>query len=193
MEYLPLAKLYLAQGQLDDALALLEPLLQRVEEAGWMWFGIECLTLQAVAYQQRGEINRALAALERALTLAGPEGFVRVFLDAGPAMGELLHRAAARGATAEYARTLLDALLGAEEPGPPPEATGPPSSLVEPLSQRELEVLQLIAAGLSNREIAEELVVAVSTVKTHIRNVYGKLGVSSRTQALVRARALRLI
>ncbi len=192
LEYLPLARLYLAQGQLDDALALLEPLLQRVEEAGWMWFGIECLTLQAVAYQQRSETSRALVALERALTLARAEGFVRVFLDGGPAMGELLHRAATRGAAVEYARKLLDAFLADEEPGSPLLA-GPTTSLVEPLSLREFEVLQLIAAGLSNREIAEELVVAVSTVKTHIRNIYGKLDVSSRTQALVKARALRLI
>jgi LuxR family maltose regulon positive regulatory protein len=193
MEYIPLARLYLAQGQLDDALALLEPLLPKVEEAGWMWFGLEILTLQAVAYQQRGDTNKALAALERALTLAKPEGFVRVFLDAGPSMAELLPKIAAQGIAVEYVGKLLDAFIAGQEQDFTKFSSPPPSTLVEPLSQRELEVLQLIAAGLSNREIAEELIVAVSTVKTHIRNIYGKLDVSSRTQALVKARVLKLI
>jgi len=193
LEYIPLARLYIAQGQLDDALALLEPLLQKVETAGWMWFGIEILTLQAVAYQHRGDTTQALAALERALTLAKPEGLVRIFLDSGPPMRELLQQAAARGVAVDHVGKLLAAFFAGEEESLPESSFTLATALAEPLSQRELEVLRLIAAGLSNREIAEELVVAISTVKTHIRNIYGKLDVSSRTQALVKARELKLI
>jgi LuxR family maltose regulon positive regulatory protein len=127
------------------------------------------------------------------LTLAKPEGVVRVFLDSGPQMGELLQQAAARGIAVEYVNKLLAAFFAEEEQSRPASWSIPTSTLAEPLSERELEVLRLIAAGLSNREIAEELVVAVSTVKTHIRNIYGKLDVSSRTQALVKARELKLI
>jgi LuxR family maltose regulon positive regulatory protein len=158
-----------------------------------MWFGIEILTLQAVAYQQRGDTTRALTVLEQALTLAKPEGIVRIFLDSGPPMGELLQQAAARGIAVEFIDKLLVAFFAEQEQNRPDPWPIPVSALAEPLSARELEVLQLIAAGLSNREIAEELIVAVSTVKTHIRNIYGKLDVSSRTQALVKARELKLI
>jgi LuxR family maltose regulon positive regulatory protein len=191
-EYIPLARLHLAQGQLDDALALLDPLLQKVEGAGWMWLGIEVLTLQAVAYQHRGDTTQALAALERALSLAKSEGLVRLFLDSGPPMGELLQQAAARGIAVDYAGKLLAFFAGKEQSLPESSST-PASMLAEPLSQREFEVLELIAAGLSNREIAEQLVVAISTVKTHLNNIYGKLNVSSRTQAVARARVLKLI
>ena len=172
---------------------MLGPLLQNVEGAGWMWFGIEILTLQAIAYQQRGDTSRALVALEQALSLAKPEGFVRIFLDSGPPMGELLQQAAARGMAVEYVDKLLAAFFAGEEQKSPEFLPTPTFTLVEPLSTRELEVLQLIAAGLSNGEIAEQLIVAVSTVKTHVRNIYGKLHVSSRTQALVKARELKLI
>jgi LuxR family maltose regulon positive regulatory protein len=164
-----------------------------VEEAGWVWLGIEILTLQAVTYHRRGDTTKALAVLERALTLAKPEGFVRLFLDCGPPMGELLQQAAARGIVPDYVDKLLAAFFTGAEPGPPEFSTNLTTALAEPLSQRELEVLRLIAAGLSNREIAEELVVAISTVKTHVRNIYGKLDVSSRTQSLVKARELKLI
>jgi LuxR family maltose regulon positive regulatory protein len=193
LEYIPLARIYIAQREFDKALAVLKPLLPMVEKAGWMWFGLEIMTLQAIAYQHQGDTTQALAVLERALTLAEPDGFVRIFIDNGPPLGELLQQAAARGIAVDYVGKLLAAFFAGEEQGPPESSATPASTLAEPLSERELEVLQLIAAGLSNREIAEQLVVAISTVKTHLNNIYGKLNVSSRTQAIARARALKLI
>ncbi len=136
-----------------------------------------------------------MAALERALTMAEPEGHVRTFVDEGEAMAALLRRAASRGVAPAYVSKLLDA-LDAEAPmrqGP----TGPPSPvaqpLEEPLSERELEVLRLVAAGLSNRDIAQELVLATGTVRKHINNIFGKLNVRSRTQAAAQARELGLL
>lgn len=129
-----------------------------------------------------------MAALERALSLAEPGGYVRVFADEGAPLAGLLRQAAVRGIAPEYVGRLLAAVRDTESQ----PAAGSPG-LIEPLSDRETEVLRLVAAGLSNQEIAGELVLAVSTVKWHINNLYGKLGVNSRTQALARARDLRLL
>ncbi|MCB0014253.1 MAG: hypothetical protein KDE34_20210 [Anaerolineales bacterium] len=139
---------------------------------------------------------QAAATLAQALALAEPEGFVRLFVDEGPPVAELLNRVNAspegRRRTT-YIRKLLAAF-----PHHPAEAVASPSvstpqPLIEPLSERELEVLRLIAAGKSNKEIARLLVIAPGTVKKHLNNIYGKLGVHSRTQALVRANALELL
>ncbi len=137
-----------------------------------------------------------MAALERALTMAEPEGYVRTFVDEGAPMAALLRRAAPRGVAAPaYVSKLLDA-LDAEAPmrrGP----TGPASPVAQPLeeslSERELEVLRLVAAGLSNRDIAQELVLATGTVKKHTNNIFTKLGVRNRTQAVAQARELGLL
>jgi LuxR family maltose regulon positive regulatory protein len=129
-----------------------------------------------------------VSALERALSLAEPEGYVRTFVDEGEPMAQLLRRALSQGIAPEYAARLLDAF--GEPAAPLPPAAQP---LIEPLTDRELEVLRLIAAGLSNREIAHQLVVAVSTVKTHINHIYGKLDAKSRTHAVAQARALDLL
>jgi LuxR family transcriptional regulator, maltose regulon positive regulatory protein len=145
-----------------------------------------------------GEKERAGSTLIHALTLAEPEGYVRTFVDEGPQMATLLselleahqrrHLERPDHPSAHYTRKLL-AVLEQATSGHTPPAT----RLPEPLSERELEVLQLIEAGKSNRRIAQELFVTAGTVKTHIRNIYRKLDVHSRTQALVRARELNLL
>jgi LuxR family maltose regulon positive regulatory protein len=135
-----------------------------------------------------------MVALERALTLAEPGGFIRVFVDEGPPMARLLNKAATHGIAPEYTRRLLAAFPVAESEQTGSSKTQPPKSeLIESLSERELEVLQLIAAGLTNPEIASSLFLALNTVKAHTRNIYGKLGVHSRTQAVARARALGIL
>jgi LuxR family maltose regulon positive regulatory protein len=200
-EYLVLARVLIAQDRLDPALELLARLLQVVEAAGAMGYVIEALSLQALALHARGDAEQALEALARALSLAEPEDYVRTFVDAGEPMAELLCKAARRGVALDYAKRLLEAssadgsrfqVSGSGLGGVPAPARHE-TALVEPLSERELEVLRLVAAGLSNREIADELIVAVGTVKKHTHNVFGKLGVRSRTQAILRAKELNLI
>ena len=138
------------------------------------------------------DAERDLADLERALGQAEPEGYVQVFVNEGKPMAGLLRRAIAAGVARAYASRLLEALDRTAVKREPAAATGP-SPLVEPLTERELEVLRLMAAGLSNREIATELVLAMGTVKAHLHNIYGKLGVRGRTQAAARARELGLL
>ena len=194
MEYVVLARILIAQGRLDEAAALLQRLLEAAEAGGRAARAIEILLLQALVFQAGDDTTQAMAALERALALAEPGGFVRVFVDEGPPMARLLYEAAARGIAPEYARRLLEAFPVAEPAQTGPSRTlAPQSELFEPLSERELEVLQLIAAGLTNPEISSRLFLALNTVKAHTRNIYGKLNVHSRTQAIVRAQELGLL
>ena len=144
---------------------------------------LEILVLQALVHHAQGDTALALATLTRALSLAEPEGYVRIFLDEGPPMARLLHEAAARGVAPEHTRQLLAAFSPAEPPGA--RAAG-----LDPLSERELEVLRQIAAGLTNREIAGRLYLSLYTVKAHARSIYDKLGASNRTQAVAIAREL---
>jgi LuxR family maltose regulon positive regulatory protein len=194
-EHLTLARLLIAQGrrdgddrQLHDAGRLLGRLLQAAQSAGRIGSAIEILALRALALHAQGDTAKALIPLERALSLAKPEGYVRVFADEGPPMAELLHHAASRGLMPDYMRTLL-AAFGSISTLSPSEAP----VLAEPLSDREVEVLQLLATRLSSQEIASELSISVHTARTHIRNIYGKLDVHSRAEAAERARALKLI
>jgi LuxR family maltose regulon positive regulatory protein len=199
-EHITLARILLARYRSDreeqpihEAMGLLERLLQAAEEGGRMGNVIEILVLQALAYEAQGNSPAALVPLERALTLAEPEGYVRIFVDEGRLMGRLLSEAAARGIMPDYTAKLL-AVFEAEERKSEDESHLPPAqSLTEPLSQRELEVLQLIAQGLSNREISERLFLAVITVKGHNRNIFRKLQVRRRTEAIARARELGLL
>ncbi len=188
-EYSVLARVLIAQGRLDEALGLLARLLKMTEAAGAMLVVIQVLVLQAMALQVQGEVDQALTALERALSLAKPEGYVRTFIDEGAPMAALLRTAASRGMVLDYVGKLLAAFEEAASPSLP----RPSPLLIEPLSERELEVLRLLAAGLSNREIAEELFLALGTVKKHINNIYGKLNVYKRTEAVARARELSLL
>lgn len=153
--------------------------------ASWL---IRGLALQALIAQTEGRCERALNTLAEALTLAEPEGYVRSFVDLGPAMAPPLRKAATLGVTPNYVAQLLSA-LGVEE-APMPARVQP---LIEPLSARELEVLSLVAEGLSNRQVGRRLHIAESTVKSHLNNVYGKLGVDNRTQAAAKARTLNLL
>ena len=202
-EHITLARVLLARYRSDreersihEAMGLLERLLQAAEEGGRTGRAIEILVLQALAHEARGDIPAALVPLERALTLAEPEGYVRVFVDEGRPMAQLLSEAAAHGIMPDYTARLL-AVFEAEEHKSEDGSRLPPApsarSLTEPLSQRELEVLQLIAQGLSNREIGERLFLALITVKGHNRNIFRKLQVRRRTEAVARARELGLL
>jgi LuxR family maltose regulon positive regulatory protein len=157
---------------------------------------IETLMLQALAHQAQGDTPAALVSLERALTLAEPEGYVRLFVDEGPPMAQLLLEAATCGFMPEYTSMLL-ATFRVEQPRNPGQspllAKTVARPLVEPLSQRELEVLRLFRTELSGPEIADELVIAVSTLRTHTKGIYSKLGVSTRQAAVKRAAELDLL
>jgi LuxR family maltose regulon positive regulatory protein len=186
--YLSLARILVAQDQAGAALDLLARLGVQFEALGQAGLLLELLLLQALAREAQGDTPGALAALARALALGEPEGYLRVFLDEGAPMAELLRHAGSRGIAPKYvARLLSEFNRGA---GAPPVSQQP---LIEPLTDRELQVLRLIAAGLSNQAIAERLVVAVGTVKTHTASLYRKLDVTSRTQAVSRASELGLL
>jgi LuxR family transcriptional regulator, maltose regulon positive regulatory protein len=197
-EHLVVARVLLAQCKPDQALRLLERLREAAEAADRTGSVIEILALQALALWAKGKKERAVGTLTRALALAEPEGYIRTFVDEGPAMGELLsatlearqrgHPGAAGRVSVSYLAQLIAAL--AQEDA---SATVANERLPEPLSERELEVLALVAAGASNQEIASKLFVSVSTVKTHINNLYRKLGTRSRTQAVARAREMSLL
>ncbi|MFN3333437.1 MAG: LuxR C-terminal-related transcriptional regulator, partial [Caldilinea sp.] len=185
-----------ADHLLPEATDLLARLLHAAEAGGRMRSVIELLLLQALTAQRQGDLSSALAALERAMTLAEPEGYVRIFLDEGADMAMLLRRAAVSGVMAAFAEELLagftvesQGLTGA----PPPVLSPATSPLIEPLSQRELEILRLFATELSGPEIAQALVIALSTLRTHTKSIYGKLDVNSRRAAVRRAAELGLL
>jgi LuxR family maltose regulon positive regulatory protein len=194
IEYVTLARILIAQGQLDETTTLLQRLLKAAESGGRTSRVIEILNLQALVLQARRDTDQALTTLEKALTLAEPEGFIRIFVDEGSSMARLLYEAATRGIAPDYVSQLLAAFPMAEpEQTYPSKTQVPKSDLVEPLSEREIEVLQLIAGGLTNQEVATQLYLELSTVKVHNRNIYGKLGVNNRTQAVAKARAFGIL
>ncbi len=183
-----LAKVWLSQQQPDKALPLLDHALQSAQAMGRLGNAIHILAVKAIVYHTKGDPEQALATLEHALELAEPEGYVRVFADEGAPMARLLRRLLTRSSASEYVRRLLEALGESVK-----IELAIASKLNEPLSQRELEVLRLIADGATNKEIADELVLTVNTVKRHISNIFGKLVVSNRAQAIARARELNLL
>jgi len=204
-DHITLVRLRLAQYRRDgqksviaEALALLARLLLAAEAGGRTGSVLEVLVLQALAQAAKGDTLAALKPLERALTLGEPEGYVRLFIKEGLPMAQLLSTAITEGMRRDAARRLLAARPaekgeGVDRPEPPHAQPSVSQFLREPLSERELEVLQLIAQGFSNREIAEQLYLALPTVKGHNRNIYSKLQVSRRTEAVARARELGLL
>ena len=177
-------------------MGLLERLLEAAEAGGRMGRVIEILVLQALAHQAQGDSSSALEPLQRSLFLAEPEGYVRVFVDEGTPMARLLSEASARGIMPDYTGKLLAAFEAEAHKSEDESYLSPAPSdrlYVEPLSQRELEVLRLIAQGLSNREIGERLFLALDTVKGHNRRIFGKLSVQRRTEAVARARSLDIL
>lgn len=193
-EQLVLARAYILQERAVEALDLLETLLNQAQQLERTDLAIEINILRALAFQQAGENNRASEALASALSLAEPGGYVRIFLDEGEPMLRLLRQAVSRGVSPTYTAKLLSASdQAAQAREDAASATTHPQTLLEPLSERELEVLRLLARGLSNPEIASKLYIAVSTIRTHCKNIYGKLGVHGRWQAIQRAQELGLI
>jgi LuxR family maltose regulon positive regulatory protein len=193
-EHLTLARVLLARHAHDrddrampQALRLLERLLaaaQAGERAGSV---IEVLVLQALAHRAHGDLPAALVPLGRALALAEPEGYVRIFADEGPPMAALLAAAAKRGSAPDYVRQLLAAFGEAEDSTPAKQG------VIEPLSQRELAVLRLLGTDLDGPAIARELMVSLNTMRTHTKNIFGKLGVNNRRAAVRRAEELALL
>jgi len=199
IDFLTLARLRVEQGHPRDALRLLGRLRDLAERQNRGGSLVEIDALDALAYRAAGDVAAARASLLRSLARGAPEGYVRTFVDLGEPMARLLADVAgAKSAHAAYARRLLDA-YNAAAPGPlappGPVAVRRPAvaALDEQPTPRELEVLGWVAAGLTNEQIAEQLVVGLSTVKKHINNLYAKLGVATRTQALRRARELGLL
>jgi LuxR family maltose regulon positive regulatory protein len=206
-DHITLARVFLAQytsnraeSSLLDAIGLLQRLLQAAEAGERVGNVIEILILQALAHHMQGNIPAALAPLERALTQAEREGYVRLFVDEGPPMAVLLQEARARGMLPGYVEKLLAAFPERREAGDVRQGVGTQASrlqplasdLVEPLSQRELDVLRLLRTDLSGPDIARELMISLSTLRTHTRNIYDKLGVSNRRAAIHRAQSLDL-
>jgi LuxR family maltose regulon positive regulatory protein len=207
-EHMTLARVLIARYKNDpvdssihEAMGLLKRLLQAAEEGGRKGSVIEILVLQALAHEAQGNFPPALVSLERALTLAEPEGYVRIFVDEGVPMVQLLSEAAARGIMPDYVGKLLavfevEKQKSEDKPGLSPalpERHRDCESRNELLSQRELEVLQLIAQGFSNHEISKRLFLALDTIKGHNRKIFDKLQVQSRTEAVARAHELGLL
>jgi LuxR family maltose regulon positive regulatory protein len=186
------ARVHLAQREISTALEMLGRWHEHVGEKDLKDEQLKVMILQAVAHHLSGDKDQAMQLLGDALVLAEPGGFVRIFVDEGLPMAELLSEASTQGMMPGYISKLL-AVFETEEQKHADES--PPSSqpLIEPLTKRELEVLHLIAQGLSNREISERLFLALSSVKGHNRKIFGKLGVHRRTEAVARARELGLL
>ena len=187
------ARVHLAEGNSAAAIVILESYRQQMEAKGWADERLKTMVLQAIAQHLRGEKDQAAQVLGEALALAEPGGFIRLFVDEGAPMAELLSVTAAQGIRPGYANRLLTAFEVETKEDRLTSSVLSSSSLVELLSPRELEVLRLIAQGLSNQEIADRLFLALSTVKGYIRFIFDKLQVQRRTEAVARARELRLV
>lgn len=193
-EHVTLARLLLARHRrerdswsLETALALLDRLLTAAQAGGRGGSVLEVLILQALAHRARGEVPAALTELRRAVTLAQPEGYVRLFADEGPPMAALLKTLTKESPAAGYVRRLLTATTRTEH------QPCRPAALVEPLSDRELDVLRLLSSDLDGPDIARALSVSLNTMRTHTRNIYAKLGVTSRRAAVRQAHDLNLL
>lgn len=196
-EHLTLARVLLAESRLGlrtsalaEATTLLDRLVEAADEGGRKGSLCEALALLALARQATGDRRGALTAIARSLELADAEGYVRVFVDEGTPMRDLLRHALARGLYAAHVQKVLSAMESA--PGMP-ASTAPAGGAPSHLTAREISILRLVGAGLRNQEIAGHLFISTATVKRHIANIYLKLGVSHRTAALARAAELKLL
>jgi LuxR family maltose regulon positive regulatory protein len=205
-EHITLARILLARYReqrleptMRDVSRLLERLLIAAEQGERTGSVIEILVLQALAHYARGDVISAVSALEHAARLADPEGYVRVFAEHGPPMVALLRLLADRHPTWTYVRALLAAAATPEPVVALPHMSAPPvpepvsGGVVDPLSERELQVLRLLATDLNGPDVARRLVVSVNTLRTHTRNIYAKLGVNNRRAAVRRAGELNLL
>jgi LuxR family maltose regulon positive regulatory protein len=199
-EHVTLARVLLAEHEaagadqpLRDATSLLDRVLVAADEGRRLGTVIEVEALRAVALRAAGDAAAARSALRRAVALAEPDGWVRVFVGAGAAIADVLSELAGAGAQASYAQSLLRAIGGRGGPAPTRPPDRPPQPLVDPLSERELDVLRLLATDLDGPEIARHLVVSLNTVRTHTKHIYAKLAVNNRRQAVSRAHQLGLL
>jgi LuxR family transcriptional regulator, maltose regulon positive regulatory protein len=187
------ARVHLAQRDSATALTVLATWRPQVEARRWLDEQLKVLMLQALALDAQGDGDQAIHLISEVLAMAEPEGFIRLFLDEGPAMRHLVSQAATLGSAPDYIGRLLVAWKTDTQQHKHESAAPSGQPLIEPLSPRELEVLRLIAQGLSNQEISERLFLVVGTVKGHTHKIFGKLGVQRRTEAIARARELGLI
>jgi LuxR family transcriptional regulator, maltose regulon positive regulatory protein len=187
------ARVHLAQGNPSAALPLLEARRQQMDVKGWQDEQLKVMVLQTVVHHANGEKDKALQLLREALARAEHGGFIRIFVDEGLPIAQLLSELAFQGIKPEYIGKLLAVFEAKRKKSQDKAYSSPVQSLIDPLSPRELEVLQLIAQGLSNREISQRLFLALSTVKGHNRIIFDKLQVQRRTEAIAYARKLGLI
>lgn len=192
---LPLSqvRVLLAQGNASASMAILESYCQEMETKEWNDERLKAMILQSIAYQVHGKEDQAVGRLEKALELAEPGGLIRIFIDEGAPMADLLFKATRQGIMPHYISKLLEAFGSGTNQDESKSVQAPTQLLTEPLSERETEVLQLIAQGLSNREIGERLFLALNTIKGHNRRIFNKLQVQRRTEAIARARELDLL
>ena len=186
------------QGRLEEAYPMLDGLRIFLEKAGLNNLLLKVLTQEALIADTLGEEDQSLILLQRALQLAEPEGYIWVFISKGARMEKLLRKAVSAGISPGYARMLLEKCAGQVGivPMVQPGLAGDgkeTSPLIEPLSERELEVLRLLNTSLDSTEIAAKLFISVSTARTHIKNIYSKLNVNRRLQAVERAHDLNLL
>ena len=193
-KYLALVRYLIATEHPTDTLDLLKRLYLNANDRGHISRVIEILNLQALAMYAIGDNSHAMNVLEQSLNLAAPRGFLYTYINEGPPMARLLYEALSKDIAPDYVQKLLGAFPSAEpEMKQESDKQTRLEGLIEPLTDRELDVLQLIATGLSRQEIADELIVSLNTIKTHARNIFQKLGVNSQTQAVAKARGLGLI
>jgi LuxR family maltose regulon positive regulatory protein len=193
IEYLVLARVLIAQEKFKEAYSLVERIFRIAREIGKRQTELETLILLSIVCSSQGETDQALDYLEKALLIGEPQGYIRIFVDEGPPMASLLYEALKREISPAYAQRLLAAFPVTETEQTPERIQVDDSEWIEPLSEREIEVLQLLAKGLTNQAVADRLVLSIHTVKAHTRSIYSKLAVNNRTQAVDRARTLGVL